>query len=194
MGEPIDWVELSRKIAQSKLSPIAFVALEQIIGEDVIREAVDYYVAWKQERDLVRSILWAIRPWSAMQRCYEIIRSSDDREDRRAAVELLRVAADERALDWIDEFLADPDDWIQQGAVNILDQMLFGGGIRYNEPAMEKVDRLLASAETHPNPNVRQGAASLRAQEDQRKRPGLRWRRVHTTVPSAAKRRGRTMP
>ena len=191
MSEPIDWTELSRKIGQNKLSPIAFAAIEQIVGEGAIREAVDYYVAWKPERELVRKVLWAIHPWSAMQRCYEIFRSDADREDRRAAVELLDVVGDERALDWIDEFLADPDDWIQQGAINILDQMLFGGGIRYNEPAMEKVDRLLASAETHPNPNVRQGAVSLRAQEDRRKRPGGRWRRMHTAGPSAAKRRGK---
>ena len=195
MREPIDWIELSRKIGQDKSiiysSSFAMLAIEQIIGEDAIRQAVDYYVAYRRESELVYHVLWRLRPWSAIQRCYEIIRSSDDREDRRAAVGLLKVVGDERVLDWIDEFLGDPDDWIQQGAINILDQMLFSGGIRYNEPAMEKVDRLLASAETHPNPNVRQGAVSLRAQEDRRKRPGGRWRRVHTAGPSAAKRRGK---
>ena len=195
MSEPIDWIKLSRKIGQDKSiiygSYYATLAIEQIIGEDIIRQAVDYYVAWKPERELVYHVLWRLRPWSAMQRCYEIVHSDADREDRRAAVGLLSVVGDERALDWIDEFLADPDDWIQQGAINILDQMLFGGGIRYNEPAMEKVDRLLASAETHSNPNVRQGTVSLRAQEDRRKRPGGRWRRVHAAGPSAAKRRGK---
>lgn len=65
--------------------------------------------------------------------------------------------------------------WIQQGAINILDQMLFGGGIRYNEPAMEKVERLLASAEAHSNPNVRQGAAGLRTDEAQRKAKEEAW-------------------
>ena len=181
MSEPIDWVEISRKIGQNKppiySSSNAMLALEQIIGEDVLRQAVSHYVAWKPERELTRQVLWRLRPWSAMQRCYEIYRSDADREDRRAAVELLDVVGDERVLDWIDEFLADPDEWIQQGAVNILDQMLFGGGIRYNEPAMEKVDRLLASAKTHPNFRVRQGIASLLADEERRRRPGGRWRR-----------------
>ncbi len=179
MSEPIDWIELSRKIGQDKSviygSYHATLAIEQIIGEDVIRQAVDYYVAWKPERELVYHVLWRLRPWSAMQRCYEIIHLSADREDRRAAVGLLSVVGDERVLDWIDEFLADPDEWIQQGAINILDQMLFGGGIRYNEPAMEKVGRLLAFAEAHASPDVRQGAARLRAGEARREAEEKAW-------------------
>ena len=198
MGEPIDWVEVSRKIGQDKSivysSSFAMLAIEQIIGEDVLRQAVDHCVAWGRESELTRHVLWRLRPWSAMQRCHEIVHSDADREDRRAAVGLLTVVGDERVLDWIDEFLADPDDWIQQGAINILDQMLFGGGIRYNEPAMEKVERLLISAQTHPNPHVRQGATALLAQEARRKRPSGRWRRSHEQSSSAAKRLRRKHP
>ena len=173
MSEPIDWLELTRDIRKNKPpaynAPTALVAIEQIIGEDVLRQAVNYYVALKPECELARQVLWQLRPYSAMQRCYEIFRSDVDIKSRRTAIELLRVIADERALDWMDEFLADPDLGIQNWAMGILDQMLFGGGIRNNEPAMEKVDRLLASTEAHASPTVRAVAARLRADEAQRK-------------------------
>ena len=173
MSEPIDWLALSRSVKQNKppdhSSPTALVAVEKIIGEDVLRQAVDYYVALKPEYELARRVLWQLRPWSAMQRCYEIFRSDADIESRRTAIELLRVVADERVLDWVDEFLADSDVGIQNWAMGILDQMLFGGDIRNNEPAMEKVEQLLVFAEAHLSPSVRQVAARLRADEAQRK-------------------------
>lgn len=87
-------------------------ALELMIGEEAIHQAMDYYVAWKPEAELARNVLWRLRPWSVMQRCYEIYHFSADIEQRGVAIDLLRVVADERALDWIEEFLADPNDGI----------------------------------------------------------------------------------
>ena len=167
MGEPVDWTELSRKVGQNK-SPVytsstALVAIEQLIGEDVIRQAVDYYVAVKPEAEFVRTILWQLHPWSAMQRCYEIYRFDTNIEYRRGAIELLRVVADARALDWIEEFLADPDPGIQSCGIGVLDQLVFGGGIRNSEAAMEKAEKLLILAEKHEDEYVRKTAASIRA-------------------------------
>ena len=176
MSEPIDWLKLSQNYRErEQRSLTASVAIEQIIGEDVVRQAVDYYVGWKPESELARSVLWQLRPWSAMQRCYEIYRSDAAVEDRRTAIELLRVVADERVLDWITEFLTDPDAGIQNWSMGILDQMLFGGDIRNSETAMEKVEQLLAAAEQHTSPAVRQVAASLRADEATRQAREEAW-------------------
>src|SRR5262252_8373103 len=84
-------------------------ALEMILGEEALRAAVDYYVAQRSASELVRSVLWLLRPWSAMVRCRELAALSNETETRRSAVELLRVVADRRALPWVSEFLDDKD-------------------------------------------------------------------------------------
>lgn len=129
-------------------------ALELMIGEEAIHQAMDYYVAWKPEAELARNVLWRLRPWSVMQRCYEIYHFSADIEQRRVAIDLLRVVADERALDWIEEFLADPNDGIQGWDVGILDQFLWGGNMSSNGDMPEKAEGLLVKAERHHNPQV----------------------------------------
>ena len=58
----------------------AMAALELMIGEEAIHQAMDYYVAWKPEAELARNVLWRLRPWSVMQRCYEIYHFSADIE------------------------------------------------------------------------------------------------------------------
>ena len=115
-NEPIDWPLLAQRLAargyEGHGSTQAMAVLELMIGEEAIRQAVDYYVAWKPEAELARNVLWRLRPWSAMQRCDEIYHSSADIAQCRAATDLLRVVADERAPDWIDKFLADQDDGV----------------------------------------------------------------------------------
>lgn len=128
MNEPIDWPLLAQRLAARDYegygSDHAMAALELIIGEEAIRQSVDFYVASEPEAELARAVLWRLRPWSAMQRCYEIYHSGADIEYRRAAIDLLRVVADERAFDWIEEFLADPDEGIQGWGIGVLDQLL----------------------------------------------------------------------
>ncbi len=100
-------------------------ALELLIGENQIREAVDYYISGAKGSELVRSIIWFIHPISAMEYCYKIYKSDENIETKRLAVELLKVAADERALKWVKEFLNDSDKGIQLWGFSILDQLLW---------------------------------------------------------------------
>jgi pimeloyl-ACP methyl ester carboxylesterase len=44
-----------------------------------------------------------------MEYCYEIYKMDSNLENRRMAVELLRVAADDRVVPWIKEYLEDQD-------------------------------------------------------------------------------------
>ena len=170
MNEPIDWPLLAQRLAARDSkgygSDQAMAALELIVGEEAVRQSVDYYVALKPEAELARAVLWRLRPWSAMQRCYEIYHSDADIEYRRTAIELLRVVADERALDWIEEFLADSDNGIQGWGIGVLDQLLWGSGMSQNGNALKKAER-------HHNPHVQSQAAFVRSYLEERKASSL---------------------
>ena len=129
---------------------MARVALEEIAGEDVFRSAVDHYVSRAPGSELARHILWLVRPWSAMQQCHEIYMHHSDVETRRAAVELMRVVADRRALPWIATYLGDDDPQIQYWAAGIVDQLLFS-----NLVEAEECDSLLRAMAEHPHEGVR---------------------------------------
>jgi hypothetical protein len=159
---PIDWTAIAHALGtirpdgESGGSNTAKLALEMILGRDALRCAVDFYVACKAGRELVRAVLWMLHPWSAMERCYEIYKTCDDRENRIAAVELLSVVGDARALLWIAEFLKDPEPEIQNMGGLALEQFLFGGNV-----PPERCGELLAMVRNHGNENVRQHAAKI---------------------------------
>jgi len=133
-------------------------ALEQVVGEDEMRAAVDYYVTGEPGCELARSVLWLLKPRSAMVRCREIASTSGDPEVRRSAVELLRVVADRTVMSWIPEYLADPDEGVQIWGIGILDQLLWDNAV---EP--EEAESLLLSADQHQNAAVRERAQFIRS-------------------------------
>jgi len=138
-------------------SDAARLALEMILGEDALKACVDYYVADGPASELVRSVLWLLRPWSAMARCRELATLPNRIETRRSAVELLRVVADRRALPWVAEFLEDEDAQVQSWGIGILDQLLCSNQI---EP--EEAEVLLQQAVRHENGAVRERAEFIR--------------------------------
>ena len=164
----IDWEALAGQLGlierdaegglgESGGSDEARLALERILGEAEMRAAVDHYVALRPGSELARSVLWLLHPGSAMLRCREIANDATDPEERRTAVELLRVVADRRALPWISDYLDDRDEGIQFWAIGILDQLLRSELI---EP--EEAEGLLQIADRHPNAQVREQAQFIR--------------------------------
>jgi hypothetical protein len=132
-------------------------ALEIALGERTLRDSVDYYVALRPARELVRSVLWLLRPWSAMTRCRELAQPPHEVEIRRSAVELLRVLADRRALPWVSEFLDDEDPAIQAWGMGLLDQLLWSEMI---EP--DEAETVLRRAERHQSDGIRERADAIR--------------------------------
>jgi hypothetical protein len=165
--DAVDWEGLSRSLGtlsevdgvrrERGSGEVARQAIEVIFGEEMLRDAVDYYVSLRPGFELARGVLWQLRPWSAMKRCYEIFASGAPLDDRRSAVELLRVVADRRAVIWIPELLADDDAGIQVWGAGVLDQLLLSGLIEPGE-----AEDLLQAAERHANPSVRETAKSVR--------------------------------
>jgi HEAT repeat protein len=154
--ENIDWNALANRLdafanpnSEGSGSDVARAALEEIIGPENLRAAVDHYVSRAPGAELARSVLWQIHPWSAMQRCHELFLTSLDLDVRRSAIELLRVVADKRALPWISDYLADPDPRIQVWGAGIIDQLLYSGLIE-----LEDCEPLLQTMAAHANPKI----------------------------------------
>ena len=175
----IDWQHVGEVIRSREDRPdwkllsgsteLACAALEYIIGAERLSASVDHYVSGGAESELARSVLWRLHPWAAMRRCYEIYSTAAEIEDRRSAVELLRVVADRRVLPWIPQFLSDQDPGIQAWGIGVLDQLLWS---RLVEP--EECQKTLEIAEQHTNPDVRDKAAFIREFLEARKAPDER--------------------
>jgi ribosomal protein S18 acetylase RimI-like enzyme len=165
----IDWAALARRLGTLRDdgerggTVEGQRALSELLGERELRAAVDYYVTSGPGSELVRSVLILLRPWTAMQRCYEIFRSNTEPDHRRAAVELLRVVADGRALAWVPEFLQDRDAGVQTWGAGVLDQLVWGGFV---DPVSCRP--LLKMMSAHPNEGVRRYHELIRQQLDSR--------------------------
>lgn len=164
MSAVINWRRLAERVGtlhktgESGGDDYARRALELIIGEDQLRATVDYYVVEQGPgSELARSVLHVLHSWVAMQRCYELYCSDKDIEVRRFAIELLRVIADRRALDWVEEFLDNEDLDIQGWGIGVLDQLAFSGSV-----FLEECEALLDKADHHVNPYVREQATEIR--------------------------------
>lgn len=164
MKEQINWKELAIQVGsitengETSGNQFALKALEVLLGENNLRLAVDYYITGRPGSELARSVLWELRPSSAILYCYDIYKSDLPVEVRRSAVELLRVVADKRAVSWVEEFLKDDDAEIQRWGFGVLDQLLWSYLV---EP--EEVEFLLHEGETHPNIQVRERAEFIRS-------------------------------
>jgi len=155
MKNKINWRQLAEDVGSFEngqehgSNTLAQKAIENLIGEEAIRDAVDYYINGGPGSELARFVIWQIHPISAMQYCYEIYKSERDIEEKRSAVELLRVAADHRVVPWIKDFLSDPDKSIQLWGFGILDQLLWSELVDE-----EEVSWLLELAERSTNEHL----------------------------------------
>lgn len=165
--DPLDWEAIGRAVGSVEStggatepgrtelggSSLAREALAMVLGAEELRRMVDWYVAGASGAELVRSVLWLLHPWEAMDRCHELWASDADLGVRRAAVELLRVVADGSVLPWVPGLLADPDAEIRDLGIQVVDQLVFAELV---EP--EDVVDVLLEAARHPDPAVRERA------------------------------------
>lgn len=159
----VDWEALARELGtltdfggEIGGSHLGIQAIEYILGSEFFEQAVEHYISSKPGFELARSVLLRLKPWLGMKHCYEIFKHSNNLVARRSAVELLRVVGDRKVLEWIPEFLADPDPDIQAWGMGVIDQLLF-----WELLFDEDVQPILESALNHDNPYVREQAALL---------------------------------
>jgi len=164
----IDWEELAKKLGyityegslrkESGGTKNARMALAEIVGDEALRDAVDYYVSGNPGNETARSVLWLLQPQCAMERCHEIFKFSQDQEERSFAINLLQVVADSRVLAWIPEYLADPNPSVQIWGIGIVDQLSWSGNAE-----LEECLPIVEAALQHTNERVRERAQEVMA-------------------------------
>ncbi len=155
----IDWEQLAKSVGaiseggESGSNRFAWKAIENLIGEENIKEAVEHYIGGGPGSELARFVIWQIHPWSAMEYCYEIYKTDSDLENRRAAVELLRVAADDRVVPWIRDFLEDQDIAIRAWGFGVVDQLLWSELVEEDD-VLELIELAEKSADENLQENI----------------------------------------
>lgn len=162
VDQAVDWRALARSLGtvhargESVSLEDALFAIETILGEELIRAAVDDYVALRPGRGLARAILQFLGSKAAVWRCQEICKTGESLGARAEALELLCLVADVRAIPWIEEFLDVPETRLQDIMARHLTDLARGNHL--NDTAR----RLLPRLEGHPNSAVREAAVAFR--------------------------------
>jgi hypothetical protein len=101
---------------------LSLSAIETLLGEEFFIQAVECCIGLEEGWGLAEGVLRILRPLG-MKHCYNIYKTSHDLEKRQSAVWLLKYTSDRKVLEYIPEFLADPNEQIQRTVIEILDQM-----------------------------------------------------------------------
>lgn len=163
----INWKELAKQVGD--LNPDGGVkgsgtesgrrALEILIGEEDLRDAVDHFISLEPGAFTAEMVLNIIQSEIAMNRCYEIYKTEPDTYRACSAVFLLGSMADYRALSWVREFLEDSSELVRLNGLRVLQSILYCPlGDADIATAKELIDR----AETDSEPTVRERATQIR--------------------------------
>ena len=135
-------------------------ALEILLGEQNLRDAVDYWNSKEPGCFTAEMVLSIIESQVAMERCYEIYKTQHGSENACSAVFLLGSFAGTAALPWVREFLEDEEQVIRLNGVRVLRRILDGPlGDQDSELAKDLLDK----GESDPDAEVRQRTNQLRA-------------------------------
>jgi hypothetical protein len=156
----IDWSAVAKQVGDNCDTPTGRRALELIVGEDNVRDAVDYWISQEQGCFTAESVLSVMRPNVAMERCYEIYKAAPDSEDAVRAVFLLKSFATDAALPWIREFLDDPKPGIRLNGLMVLRTILDGP---LGDASIATAMQLLDKAERDSDPEMRERANQIRS-------------------------------
>jgi hypothetical protein len=136
-------------------------ALEILLGEDNLRDSVDYWISQKPGCFTAEMVLKIARPKVAMERCHEIYKTDSSAENAISAVFLLAAFADIEALPWIHEFLDDSREGIRWNGLMVLSNILRGP---VGDPGIAIAKELLDKADSSPDPKLRERAKIVRMQ------------------------------
>lgn len=136
-------------------------ALELLLGEQNLRDSVDYWIAQEPGCFTAEMVLAIVRSRVAMERCYEIYKTRRSLHEVNGAIFLLAHIGDSDALPWVREFLDDEDEAIRWNGLMVLDRILWCGG-PLGDIDIETSRELLKKAESDPNPRVQERLPNLR--------------------------------
>jgi HEAT repeat protein len=163
----IDWKELAKQIGDLKPdgsekgsgTESGRRALEILIGEENLRNAVDHFISLEPGAFTAEMVLNIIKSQIAMSRCYEIYKTEPDTYRACSAVFLLGSMADYRALSWVREFLEDRSEPVRLNGLRVLQNILYGPA---DDADIATAKELIDRAESDSEPTVRERAAQIR--------------------------------
>jgi hypothetical protein len=156
----IDWIQLARDVGsihdngESGGTAYAQAALERIIGEENLRDAVEVAISSRPGAELTMNILRYIHSKRAAEIAYEHYKAGHKNAD--LAVWLIKHLAHPCSVPWIEELLADPK--VAGWGVGVIDQLLWNEHVEVVD-----VEHLIVQAEAHEIENVREQAAFIRS-------------------------------
>lgn len=169
----IDWAAIARQVGDITSAGETYStetgrrALEIILGEDNIRDAVDYWLTQKPGCFTAEMVLNIIRSNIAMERCYEIYSTEADTERANGAVFLLASFAESQALPWVREFLQSQNQSIRWNGLMVL-RTILGGPLGDEADATAK--ELLNIACSDSDPELRKRALQIAAKQSDHNR------------------------
>ena len=116
---------------------IAETALTEILGDEFVIQAVDYYVTRSPGSELARSVLMLIKPKIAIQRCWEIFDSYIDKQQQYNALSLLRDICDISVMERIPELFSHNDHRVRMAALALVDELSVIREVMELEDAMQ---------------------------------------------------------
>jgi HEAT repeat protein len=135
-------------------------ALEILIGEENLRDAVDHFISLEPGAFTAEMIMKIIRSKIAMSRCHEIFRSEPNTDRACSAVFLLGSIADCTALPWIPDFLENGSEPIRLNGLRVLQNILYDYNALSDED-LATAKQYLDKATSDPSPTVRERAAEI---------------------------------
>lgn len=160
----IDWEALAKQVGditpdgETFGTPSGRRVLEILLGEENLRDTVDYWISQKPGCFTAEMVLNIIRSKIAMERCYEIYRTEQDTERANRAVFLLASFAETEALPWVREFLNNEDRNIRWNGLMVLRTILSGS---LGDEAMATAKQLLDLACSDADAELRKRASLL---------------------------------
>jgi len=134
-------------------------ALEILLGEQNLRDAVDYWNSQEPGCFTAEMVLSIIKSKVAMDRCYEIYRTRHGSNDACSAVFLLGSFAGTEALPWVREFLDDEQQVIRLNGIRVL-RCILDGPLGDQDGELAKA--LLDKGGSDPDAEVRERTGQIR--------------------------------
>jgi hypothetical protein len=163
----IDWREVAASVGGFDLSGNERTvgtdggrrAVEILLGEENLRDAVDHFVLQLPGAYTVEMFLKIISSEVAMKRCLEIYKTEPNPYRACSAVFLLGSMADYKALSWVGEFLSDSNEAVRLNGLRVLQNILYGP---LDDEDIATARKLFDKAESDPDATVRERATSIR--------------------------------
>jgi len=164
------WEELGLKLGTIKYqngkykgeigsSEFAKEAIENILGNNWIKETTEYAISFKPGAELAMNCLKLIASLKAAEHAYSTYKNSGDQTKKSNAVWLIKHLKTKESYKWVEEFINDEN--VAIWGLGLLDQLLWSEIIDYEEEK-ERVDYLINLASKKNDPLLDENISFIR--------------------------------